>query len=555
MPPPPDDNKKNDNNVAETNEDDEDEDDVLDVEVIPPGMVKDLRKTYSISVADGWKYLAKFNPGNTYMLCYLNCPVCSPDSKYSILVGNDNFIGRYAYGQEWYKYEFICGFIALVQHTCHTDIPPYRHPGIKVTMVRTPHPRAQVRESEVLDLDGKTHLVSVACARSHFAVLFYDIERHSVIVYDGLFMKLTTWQHHVMHTLKKYGLQRHDAQCNVVVKTKPPELELYFEDKDEPWVVYNDHTILQVDGYNCGPIACLKVMEIYGILPPNSVAEIAHQRYGYRASVMDQYQRFLSQHDRDIKLILNKSGFERFSRDCKNELSGGEDDDEPQVAPQVADNDTDDKPQVSDKEDDDDGEEEGEEAEDNSHTSNKRKLAMEKKNTKQQESAKKAMKQCGDAALKAGISPGAVVTLQVDYRTCYNPEGLVAIVYDVQPRTGGVRVCCQHGVITHDGSKGNYWVPADKYVVKALVGTFLPIPDDLAQVRKMVEDGEFMEKEHEMPRISYSKMHQLQIDANSPIKKSKGCGCKKGKCGKNCGCKKKNMSCHSGCSCNGNCDN
>jgi hypothetical protein len=36
---------------------------------------------------------------------------------------------------------------------------------------------------------------------------------------------------------------------------------------------------------------------------------------------------------------------------------------------------------------------------------------MEKKNTKQQESAKKAMKQCGDAALKAGISPGAAVTL------------------------------------------------------------------------------------------------------------------------------------------------
>jgi hypothetical protein len=214
-----------------------------------------------------------------------------------------------------------------------------------------------------------------------------------------------------------------------------------------------------------------------------------------------------------------------------------------------------DKPQVSDKEDDDDGEEEGEEAKDNSHTSNKRKLAMEKKNTKQQESAKKAMKQCGDAALKTGISPGAVVTLQVDYRTCYNPEGLVAIVYVVQPRTGGVRVCCQHGVITHDGSKGNYWVPADKYVVKALVGTFLPLPDDLAQVQKMVEDGEFMEKEHQMPRISYSKMHQLQIDANSPIKKSKGCGCKKGKCGKNCGCKKKNMSCHSGCSCNGNCDN
>jgi hypothetical protein len=117
--------KENDKNIAETNEDDKD--DVLDVEVIPPGMFKDLPKKYFLSVADGWKYLAKVNPCNTYMLCYLNCHVCSPDSQYSILVGNDKFIRRYAYGQEEYKYEFICGFIALVQHTCHTT---YRLPGL-----------------------------------------------------------------------------------------------------------------------------------------------------------------------------------------------------------------------------------------------------------------------------------------------------------------------------------------------------------------------------------------------------------------------------------------
>jgi len=545
--------KEHDNNVVETNKDDEDN--VLDVEVIPPGMFKDLQKKYSLSVADGWNYLAKVNPQNTYMLCYLNCPLCSPDSQYSILVGNDKFIRRFAYGQEEYKYEFICGFIALVQHTCHTNIPTYRLPGVSVTMVRTPHPRAQVTASEVIELDGMTYLVSVACASRHFAVLFYDIERQCVIVYDGLFYKLTTWQHHIIHTLKKYGLKRHNAKCNVVVKTKPPGIELCFDDKYAPWCVYNDPIIRQVDGYNCGPIACLKVMEIYGILPPDSIAEIAHQRYGYRGVVMDHYSRFLAQHDRDIKLILNKSGFERFSRDCsvrKNELSGGVDNDKAQIA----DKESDDEAQVSDKAADDKGKEEGKEADNNSHTSNKRKLAMEKKNTKQQEGAKMAMKQCGDAALKAGISPGAVVTLQVDYRTCYNPEGLVAIVYDVNPRTGGIRVCCEHGVITHDGSKGNYWLPRDKYEVKAPVGTYLPLPDDLAQVRKMVEDGVFiMEMEATMPRISYSQMHQLQINANSPIKKSKGCGCKKGKCGKNCGCKKKNISCHSGCTCTGNCEN
>jgi len=83
---------------------------------------------------------------------------------------------------------------------------------------------------------------------------------------------------------------------------------------------------------------------------------------------------------------------------------------------------------------------------------------MEKKNKKQKKNAKKAMKKCGDAALQSGVAPGAVVSLQVDHRTHYNPEGLVAIVYAVQPQTGGIKVCCQHGVITHDGSKGDYWV-------------------------------------------------------------------------------------------------
>jgi hypothetical protein len=286
-------------------------------------------------------------------------------------------------------------------------------------------------------------------------------------------------------------------------------------------MVDSDPILKQQDSFNCGPIACLKVMEIYGILPLNSIAEIGHQKYGYRGIVMDYYKKFLKKHDSGLNFILNKSGFEKITRDGsvrKNELSGGVDDDEAQVAVKEA-------------------EEEGEEAKNNSHTSNKCKLAMEKKNMKQQESAKKAMTKCGDAALKAGISPGAAVTLQVDYRTCYNPEGLVAIVFDVQPRTSGVRVCCQHEVITHDGGKGDYWVPADKYVIQAPVGTYLPLPSDLSGVRKMVEDGLFIERQHEMPRISYSKMHQLQIDVNSPIKKSKGCGCKKGKCGKNCGCK------------------
>ena len=66
-------------------------------------------------------------------------------------------------------------------------------------------------------------------------------------------------------------------------------LELCFDDMYKPWVVDSDQILKQHDGFNCRPIGCLKVMEIYGILP---TAEIGHQKYGYRGVVMDYYKRF-----------------------------------------------------------------------------------------------------------------------------------------------------------------------------------------------------------------------------------------------------------------------
>jgi hypothetical protein len=220
------------------------------------------------------------------MYCHLNCKVCSPDAKYSILVGNDKFIDRYTTSQDWHQYEFLSAFIAVVQHTCHTDLPSYCPPGVSVTMVRTPHPQAKITESEVLVLDGTTHLVSAVFARNHFTVLLYDIECRQVIVYDGVNYPLKTWQDHITHTLRKYGFQRWNAKLHVEefttkVNGEDKVLKLCFDDMHEPWLVDSDPILKQHDGFNCGPIACrpiacLKVMEIYGILPMNSVAEIGH---------------------------------------------------------------------------------------------------------------------------------------------------------------------------------------------------------------------------------------------------------------------------------------
>jgi hypothetical protein len=162
----------------------------------------------------------------------------------------------------------------------------------------------------------------------------------------------------------------------------------------------------------------------------------------------------------------------------------------------------------------------------------------------------KAMKQCGKAAMESGAAPGTVVTLKVVYRTHSHAQGLLAIVYNVK-QTGGILVCCDHGVTTHSGNKKDYWLPVDKHRVVARKDEGCPLPAELTSVREMVLMGQFDTKP--CPRILHAKLHEMTTSATSPIKTGKGCKCKKGICEKACGCKKKKLKCHSGCSCNGNC--
>jgi acyl-CoA thioesterase FadM len=179
-----------------------------------------------------------------------------------------------------------------------------------------------------------------------------------------------------------------------------------------------------------------------------------------------------------------------------------------------------------------------------------RKLAMKKKNAKQKSNAEKDILRAGTAAVDSGAAKGAVVSLHVDYRTNAHAQALLAIIYDVK-KTGGALVCCEHGIITHDGSAKDYWVPMDKYRVVAKNDEKIPLPDELRQVRDMVLTNTF--DSTGPPRISYNKLHEIMISATSPLKQKRSVDARGGRCGKHCGCKRNGVSCHSGCKCNGNC--
>ena len=178
-----------------------------------------------------------------------------------------------------------------------------------------------------------------------------------------------------------------------------------------------------------------------------------------------------------------------------------------------------------------------------------RKVAMDKKKTMQEVNANKAIKQRGDCLVAKGLGTGAVVNLQVDYRTHSHASGLLAIVYKSNA-TGAALVCCEHGVVTHDGSKKEYWVPSDKFVVVAGVDVTCVLTPALEELRDNIYHDKY---DYDLqPRISYSKYHERVIGASSPCKR-RICSCKNG-CSKRCGCRQKKIECNSACGCSGNCN-
>ena len=72
-------------------------------------------------------------------------------------------------------------------------------------------------------------------------------------------------------------------------------MQLHFEEKT-PWTVRLDKSLQQHDGVNCGPIACLKVLELYGFLKEGSIKSIGESQGGYRDVVVDYYEDCCSFH-------------------------------------------------------------------------------------------------------------------------------------------------------------------------------------------------------------------------------------------------------------------
>jgi hypothetical protein len=72
-------------------------------------------------------------------------------------------------------------------------------------MVFSPYPNNPL--NEILPYGSTKHFVSVVWNRQHYKVLYYDIDKRFLTVFDGLNQDIRKWKDHIIHTVKTYGLK------------------------------------------------------------------------------------------------------------------------------------------------------------------------------------------------------------------------------------------------------------------------------------------------------------------------------------------------------------
>ena len=132
-------------------------------------------------------------------------------------------------------------------------------------------------------------LVSLLHNSSHYVVLTIDIPGGIFKIYDGLSNDLLQWMDYIVVVLKKCMLLNmsydslntiitaDEATLPAVSHSRRPGKSIngysitfpWCQPSDmifQPWRLKRGNFIHQKDWFNCGPIACLKFMDIYDVI-------------------------------------------------------------------------------------------------------------------------------------------------------------------------------------------------------------------------------------------------------------------------------------------------
>eukprot|EP00980_Cylindrotheca_fusiformis_P009325 scaffold2047_cov129-Cylindrotheca_fusiformis.AAC.4 len=536
---------------------------------------------------------------NECVMGRLACTQCFENVVYSVPMFKEMYYKHHS--QEttsWFEHSFVLAFLRLSAHCLHSKT-------IKVVDATPSNAdvleggRNQNLPSQCLP-KGITSLVFVALQSNHYAVvhiILSEVATGGVIeVFDGLHYRLDTWKEPIIRILKRYGL---------VPTSRRTSGALQFSDNYTPYTYYSQRTRnikkeeeapcctgawevvhgdieQQRDSSSCGPIACFTAYNLLAESCDKKKKIICTSVDEMRKTVIGMYKEFLK--ELDLPHISHVQ-YEDLTQQKTNKPDN--DAGRPSVivdlsimtkgAPPAA-------PVVAQKKGN-----EGKDVdmslhdhhclssfqatvlpkdntsptlvisnptEEESAVEDQRKRAVnEKRRLKSLNEAKGRERQ--DRANKKAkrhfletkeIQKGDTVLIRVGLteRNRANPLGFYAIVYDVAPKSKGVRVVTEHGIVSEGkgGNKVASWIPHEKWMFRDVA-----LPNALSQKRCAILDGSFNPSNENMVsiKVAQQKTHCLSIVGVSK------CGCKKKCTSASCRCRSRDTMCHSGCGCGGLC--
>lgn len=523
-----------------------------------------------------------------FVYATLQCPSCCITGSHTIVMGDEEYLSDSQFTRRWYDFDFISGFAALVAHEAHLESHNQSLDFTTSTqLVHCLHPHATPEVSSCYNLNEDTDkIVSVLHAKQHYSVLVGDTRMKTISIYDGLYYDLDTWQMHVVNVLKCSKLVDRLATAEFVQEPNDiRSFDIIVKIGNEEWRIRSGYSQKQVDSFNCGPIACFKIMEIFNCLEYRM--ETYHKDTKlYRVTVIEAYKRLVKKYNSDLNVTVPV-----YSCDMTNESDSESDGEEdpldgvdcfcmfhykkwPSMIMSCCDRKMH-KGCVKHwletkstcafcREDvalediqalcDSASAEEAVSLTPVRASHLEQKIHRSKKRSRQGVQAKKMKALHKKTMSERGVGIGAVVTVKNDYRDVSNALGQVGVVFDWNEDTGDVQIVSSSGIISQGTRKTAYWIPRDRYKVMFKPDETGVLSNDLDDIRAKVVGGTFVQGDY--PKVSLQTAHKATV-GESPRGKTHGCRCKDGKCTASCGCRRphKKVPCDSSCSCNGNCDN
>jgi hypothetical protein len=156
--------------------------------------------------------------------------------------------------------------------------------------------------------------------RLHYAIMVITIVTKTIKIFDGLHWDLLDWKDHVIRAMRNCMLvdpfvvfsstQFHpDPAVSKIAgcSRKPQE---YVDQFDiiiamQKWQLERGSFLNQSDGNNCGPIACLKILELFHAVDVEAAHEV-YEKQNIRKFVMAEWDRLVEHCSNDLLVFVSE---------------------------------------------------------------------------------------------------------------------------------------------------------------------------------------------------------------------------------------------------------